>query len=104
MSGLCWKHADDHIPTSLTPISVEQQAEFHGEYSIRVVRDQRILQTRLPERSTPKYTSTSWHSWRNPNQKGWFGGGSSRKPVSPKAKNKAASAARSSKDQVEPEP
>eukprot|EP00971_Amphidinium_carterae_P296747 5895055-Amphidinium_carterae.1 len=104
--GYVWKrlHADDHVPTLLTPVPVEQQAEFHGERDIRVLRDERIIQTRLPERCTPKYTSNSWHSWRNPNQKGWFGGSSNRKPVSPKAKNKPASAARGSRDRAAPEP
>eukprot|EP00971_Amphidinium_carterae_P035719 703093-Amphidinium_carterae.1 len=41
-------HDDDHIPTLLTPISVEQQAEFHGEHDIRVLKDGRILHTRRP--------------------------------------------------------
>eukprot|EP00971_Amphidinium_carterae_P056988 1126985-Amphidinium_carterae.1 len=80
---------DNHVPTLLTPVPVEQKAEFYGENSIRVDKDQKIIQTRLPERSA-KYSSTTWHSWRNPNQsqKGWFGGSSSRKPVSPKQRTR----------------
>eukprot|EP00971_Amphidinium_carterae_P161062 3193595-Amphidinium_carterae.1 len=103
--GYVWKrlHEDDHIPTKLTPIPVEQRAEFYGEDCIRVMKDERILRTRIPERSTK--TSRSRHSWRNPDQshKGWFGG-SSRKPASPKANKKATSTAKGSKDQDEQVP
>eukprot|EP00971_Amphidinium_carterae_P189652 3764453-Amphidinium_carterae.3 len=102
--GYVWQrlHEDNHIPTKLTPIPVEQKAEFHGEGAIRVHETQRVIQTRVPDRAA-RFSSTSWHSWRNPNQSqkgGWLGNSGSRKPVSPKAKNKAASAARSSKDEV----
>eukprot|EP00971_Amphidinium_carterae_P128865 2552165-Amphidinium_carterae.1 len=35
--GYVWKrmHKDDHIPTLITPVPVEQQAEFHGETDIK---------------------------------------------------------------------
>eukprot|EP00971_Amphidinium_carterae_P015679 309385-Amphidinium_carterae.1 len=98
--GYVWKRLhDDHVPTLITSISQEQQAEFHGEYDIRVLKDGRILHTRLPTRDKAQ---NSWYSWRNPNQKGWFGGGkgSNRKPVSPKAKRAPTSGARGSQEQA----
>eukprot|EP00971_Amphidinium_carterae_P193459 3839039-Amphidinium_carterae.1 len=50
-----WKRMqkDCHIPTLITDVSVER-AEFHGETDIRVLRDDRILPTRLPSRVNVK--------------------------------------------------
>eukprot|EP00971_Amphidinium_carterae_P214001 4246943-Amphidinium_carterae.1 len=105
--GYVWKrlHDDNHIPTLKTDVPQEQQTEFYGEHDIRVLKDGRILHTRLPTRDTRPpardKSQSSWYSWRNPNQK-WFGGGkgSNRKPVSPKAKRAPTSGARGSQEQA----